>query len=258
MAFEISGLTQYLLVFARLASCFMINPIFSRNSIPTMFRMMLVLLLTFIVAPNVSNVGLENLNMAAYLGLVVKEVMIGATLGFVIQIFVYMLTFAGDSMDTAFGLAMAKVMNPATDVQNGAAGNILTYLFMLILFVSNSHLVMIRAFIYTFECIELSAFVDIASICSFIFSTFISAFDLGIRLFIPYVACELILEITLGVLMKMIPQIHVFVINIQLKIIVGLLMLLMLSGPLSSFMDLYVNETITALQEAVISLSVDS
>ena len=258
MAFEISDLTQYLLVFARLASCFMINPIFSRNSMPSMFRMGLILLITLIVAPNVSNVGLENLNMIAYIGLVVKEVMIGVTLGFIIQIFVYMLTFAGDSMDTAFGLAMAKVMNPATDVQNGAAGNILTYLFMLILFVSNSHLVMIRAFIYTFECIPLSAFVDIASICSFVFSTFISAFDLCIRIFIPFVACELILELTLGVLMKMIPQIHVFVINIQLKILLGLLMLLMLSGPLSSFMDLYVNETITALQEAVISLSIDS
>lgn len=258
MTFQISDITLYLLVFVRLAACFMINPIFSRNSIPNMTRMAIVLILTCIVVPNVSGSGLENINTVAMVGLIVKEAMIGAVLGFIIQLFMYMLALAGDMIDTANGLSMAKVMNPATDIQSGAAGSILTYLFVLLVFVSNSHLVMIRAFIYTFECIPVSSFVNISSICTFVISTFISVFNLCIRLFLPFVACELILEITLGVLMKMIPQIHVFVINIQLKIIVGLALMLVLSGTLGDSMSTYIDTSLTALQEAVISMSAES
>lgn len=258
MTFELADVTFYLLVFVRLAACFMMNPIFSRSSLPSMARMGIVMLMVFIVAPNVGNAGLEALTTIELVALVVKEALIGAILGYVIQIFMYMLAFAGDMADMAFGLAMAKVMNPATEVQSGASGSIFTYLFILLLFATNGHLVMIRAFVYTFECIPLASFVNIVSLYQFIVTTFISAFNLAIRLFLPYVACEIVLEITLGILMKMIPQIHVFVINIQLKIILGIFILLMLCGSLGDFMSMYIDTSLNALQEAIISLSVDS
>ena len=44
----------------------------------------------------------------------------------------------------------------------------------------------------------------------------------------------------MGVLMKLIPQIHVFVINIQLKMLLGILLLLLFAGPITSFLDNYI------------------
>ena len=53
----------------------------------------------------------------------------------------------------------------------------------------------------------------------------------------PFVAAEFVLEMSMGVLMKFIPQIHVFVINIQFKILLGIVLLLAFAGPIGSFTD---------------------
>ena len=52
----------------------------------------------------------------------------------------------------------------------------------------------------------------------------------------PILAAELIAQVGMGVLMKVIPQINVFAINIELKVIVGLALLLVLTVPFSEFL----------------------
>ena len=221
-----------------------------------MFRMGLILLLTILVVPMVDASQLGDIGSIELVGLMVKEGLIGAVLGFIVSLFIYMLNFAGDIIDTSIGLAMAKVMNPATDIQSGAVGSIFSYIFVLLFFASNSHLVLIRAFVYTFECIPLHALVSIDSIYACVVSSFLSAFNLSIHLLLPYIACEMILEITLGILMKMIPQIHVFVINIQLKIILGIVLLLALIQPVGNVMTTYIDTSMKELQKAIVSIAV--
>jgi flagellar biosynthetic protein FliR len=51
----------------------------------------------------------------------------------------------------------------------------------------------------------------------------------------PILAAELLGQLGMGVLMKAIPQINVFSINIELKVIIGLVLLLLLISPYSEF-----------------------
>ena len=53
---------------------------------------------------------------------------------------------------------------------------------------------------------------------------------------LPIMGAEMIGQIGMGVLNKVIPQINVFVINIDLKILIGLVLLLMLLTPFSQFL----------------------
>ena len=59
----------------------------------------------------------------------------------------------------------------------------------------------------------------------------------------------------MGVLMKLIPQIHIFVINIQFKMILGLLLLLAFAGPVASFTDNYMRIMFENLQYAFSALA---
>ena len=59
---------------------------------------------------------------------------------------------------------------------------------------------------------------------------------LAVKLCMPILAAELIAQVGMGVLMKVIPQINVFAINIELKVIVGLVLLFMLMIPFSEFL----------------------
>ena len=52
----------------------------------------------------------------------------------------------------------------------------------------------------------------------------------------PILAAELLGQVGMGVLMKVIPQINVFAINIDLKVIIGLGLLYLLLNPISEFL----------------------
>ena len=48
---------------------------------------------------------------------------------------------------------------------------------------------------------------------------------------------EFITEICLGVLMKAVPSIHIFALNIQLKVLIGLAAVLIMAQPMSDFIE---------------------
>ena len=68
------------------------------------------------------------------------------------------------------------------------------------------------------------------------------------HLSIPFMAASLIAEIAMGVLMKLIPQINVFSIHFQLKIILGLGLLFLFAVPTSDFIQSYINEVFIQMQ----------
>ena len=65
---------------------------------------------------------------------------------------------------------------------------------------------------------------------------FVECTLLAVKMCMPVLAAELIGQLGMGVLMKVIPQINVFSINIELKVIIGLVMLLMLMAPFSEYL----------------------
>ena len=71
---------------------------------------------------------------------------------------------------------------------------------------------------------------------------FESAITLGIKLAMPVLAAELVTEFCIGVLMKAVPSIHVFVLNVQIKMLVGFVVLAascsMTAGFMQDIMDL--------------------
>ena len=53
----------------------------------------------------------------------------------------------------------------------------------------------------------------------------------------PIVAASLVTEFCVGVLMKAVPNIHVFVLNIQIKMMVGFVVLAASCGVVAEFME---------------------
>ena len=58
-----------------------------------------------------------------------------------------------------------------------------------------------------------------------------------VRLSIPMIAAEFLVEMGVGILNKVVPQISIFVINIQMKLIVGLGLLVILFAPTGEFIE---------------------
>ena len=245
----IANSPAWMLTFARLAGMLGMNPLFARRNVPSAARAALVFLMTAILAPGLT-VTLDAQSSAQLLWAMLKELFVGYVCGYVFQVFYYMLFFAGDLMDTHFGMSMAKVFDPGTSIQMSVSSTFLNILFMLYIFVTDSHLLMIRIFADSFRALPAGAFTLSQGSAEFFVNLFISTFSLAIRLVFPFMAAEFVLELSMGVLMKLIPQIHIFVINIQFKMLLGLILLLAFAGPVASFTDNYMRLMLESLQYA--------
>ena len=84
---------------------------------------------------------------------------------------------------------------------------------------------------------------------------FVDCTMLGVKLAMPILAAELLGQVGMGVLMKVIPQINIFVINIDLKVIIGMSMLLILMAPFSEFLLEAEAEMLVTLQRVLALMS---
>lgn len=224
------------------------NPLLNRRNIPTQFRIGLVLALTVLITPTVPIAAVEELSGFALFLAMVKELFAGFCFGFLFQAYYYMLFVAGDIIDTGFGLSMAKAFDPATNIQVSLTGNLFQLVFTVYFFVTDCHLIFIKLINSTFDIVGIGGFTFGADVGRFICTQFVSAFGLIMHLAIPFIAASFVLEIAMGVLMKLIPQINVFSIHFQFKIILGLGLLFLFAVPVTDFIQSYLNEVFVQMQ----------
>ncbi len=237
----LTNIDLYMLVFARMAGIILFNPLLSRNTIPAMLRTAIAGAITILITPMLSapdNYSTGMLDFLLYFG---KEIFIGFLLGYVFNIFYFMLITAGDILDMSFGFAMAKVFDPATNIQSAFTANIMNLLFILYFFATDSHLILIGIAVESYDLFSIGVGgLSLLSACEFAVNIFGSAFGLAMKLAFPFMAVEFILEVSMGILMKLIPQIHVFVIEFQFKIMLAIIMLFTLANPISVFINNYI------------------
>lgn len=251
MVVEFDGIQTFMLVLVRMTAMLALNPLMARRNLPRRVVTGLALCLTFLLAPGLAPIpDLNGVDMALSM---FREIFIGFVCGFVFQIFYYLLFFVGDFMDMQFGMSMAKVFDPGTNIQASISGNILNITFVLYFFTSGSHLVMLRLFAASFDIVALGGTGISLDAASLVIEIFVAAFSLAIRLILPFAVAEFTVEVAMGVLMKLIPQIHVFVINMQVKILMALTLLVIFAPFIGSFIDNYIVIMLENMQRALLA-----
>ncbi len=248
------NLIAMLLVFVRMGGMLFTNPIFGRRQVPTQLRIALVLILSIIIYPNIDSSAVVGIMDFAFIVVLFKELLIGLFFSMIFTWFYYLLFYAGDFLDVQFGLAMAKSFDPTTNIQASVSGRIFELYFVLYIFATNSHLTLIKIFATSFDMIPLGADYNINA-TSYLFSLITSVFVLVLQLTLPFFVTLMVVEVALAVLMRLVPQMHIMVVNIQVKILLGLFLLIALSAPISIFIDEYIMELFTALNAGLVHLS---
>lgn len=239
-----------LMVFARILGIFSFNPILARSNIPARVRVGLSLLMAYIVALALPPMEYDAGDTAGqYVLSFAAELFIGMVLGFICDLFVYMIYMAGDIMDAQAGLGMAKVFDPSTHIQMSMYGSYMGFFMYLYFFSANAHLTLIRIFVDSFEVIPLGGGQIDPELGWTIVSMFSQILVLMMQLAMPVIAAELIVEFCMGILMKTVPQIQIIVVNIQLKVIVGFVVLFAITSPMSEFIADYTDKMLNTCRE---------
>ena len=107
---------------------------------------------------------------------------------------------------------------------------------ILLFFAGNGHHTLLRIIITSGEVVGYGGVSIGNDLTNLALELFIECTILAVKLCMPVLAAELIGQLGMGILMKVIPQINVFSINIELKVLVGLALLLLLMLPISEFL----------------------
>lgn len=233
---EWSSLTLFMLITARMTGCVAFNPLFGRRGVPAMVKAGFILMLSvcvFSITP-VRQDFPDNLLGLALVFLL--ELCLGYVLGLVINFFFYIPMMAGSIIDMQMGLSMASTYDPASGIQTTATSNLFNVMMSLFFFVANGHQTLIRIFVASGRVVPFGTVTLGNDLYNALVEVFIDCTILGVKLAMPILAAELMGQVGMGILMKVIPQINVFVINIDLKLIIGLVLLMLMLTPFSHFL----------------------
>ena len=234
--FDWQQLTLLLFVVARVSGFILFNPILGRTNIPAAFRGGMVLVLSWFVM-GVTTQQVDIPQSIPELGLrLLLEMGLGFLLGMAVNFFFYIPQLAGDMVDTQMGMTMNQMYDPGTSSNMTVTGQILNVLMTLLFFAAGGHYTLLRIFLTSEEIVPLGTAALRLPALNYLLELFIECTVLGVKLCMPILAAELIAQVGMGVLMKVIPQINVFAINIELKVIVGLALLFILMIPFSEFL----------------------
>lgn len=241
-----------ILVFARILSIFAFTPILSRRNLPVIVRVTISIFITMIVIMVVQPDPVDSGTQAGvYLMMLVREIFIGLTLGFITNMFFNTVQVAGEIMDMQSGLGMAKVFDPETNVQMSIMGSVISFMMYLYFFATNSHMSYIQLFVISFDTLPVGGEGFSPDLGYNIVSYFSVLLAIVVKLAMPIIAAAFILEFCMGMLMKSVPQIQIMVVNIQLKVAVGFMMLFLIAIPLADFIDGYLDTWLDALGQFV-------
>ena len=132
---------------------------------------------------------------------------------------------------------MATVYDPQSNAQMPVTGSLLQTWLILLFFAVDGHLALMRILLTSAEIVPYGGIVVTEGLALRIIDIFLECVEMGLRLAIPMIAAEFLVEMGVGILNKVVPQISIFVINIQMKLIVGMGLLVLLFAPTGEFIE---------------------
>lgn len=256
-SFSYNDLEYFLLILVRL-SCFVYAaPFFSIKGVPNRVKIALSFFLTVIVFHTAPGGKVPSYNtVLGYSILIIKEAITGLLIGLGANVCSSIVSFAGRMADMEVGLSMVQLMDPLSNESTGFTGTIYQYAVMLIMMVSNMHHFFIRAIVETYTLIPIGmAHFNSENIVITITQFMADYVRIAFQMCLPVVASIMILNSILGILAKSAPQINMFSVGIQIKILTGLSILLLTVGVLPNVSEFIFSEMkimVTAMVNSMI------
>lgn len=227
----------FLLVFVRMMGMFFFNPVFGRKNVPVQVKVGLSFFITLIMTGTLSYRDVSFRGLPDFMFVCFKELLIGFAIGFLFQMLISAILVAGEVIDMQIGIGMSKLYDPHSNISIPISGSIMNLMFILFFFAGNSHLTYIKIMVLSFDIFPVGTHLLNLQVGGHIIWLFGSILVLAIKLTLPVIAMEMITEIGLGVLMRMVPQINVFVVGLQLRLLVGILMIALILPNAAAALD---------------------
>ena len=216
--FTYADLEYFLLILVRISCFIYIAPFYGMSNVPRRVKVGLSIFIAYLVFNAVDHNEVVYDGLLEYAVIVMKEAMTGFLVGWGAQLCTTVTALAGSIADMEIGVSMVSLMDPTTREQATFSGVYYQYMFTLFLIITGMHRYLLQALIDTFTLIPVNgAIFKTEALLESVIMFMTDYITIGFRIILP-IFCTMIL----GVLAKVSPQLNMFAVGIQLKMLAGL------------------------------------
>lgn len=253
--FNYADLEFFLLVLVRVSCFVFVAPFFSMTNTPRNVRIGLSLLTAILLYYMVPRPEIVYETLIGYVIIVLKEAVTGLLIGYAANLCTTIVRFAGHIADMEMGLSMASMFDPTTKETTTISGIYYNYMVLLMLIISGMHQYLLKALAETYILIPVNGMIFHSDKLFAAMTGFMSDYIIiGFRICLPIFAVMIILNAVLGVLAKVSPQLNMFAVGIQMKVLVGITVLFVTTSMLPGAADFIYDQmkrTIVTFVEAM-------
>jgi flagellar biosynthetic protein FliR len=232
-------LSQLFWPFIRIGACFMVAPAFGALFIPARLRLVLAAAVALLVAPLVpAPAGITPFSATGIM-VTVQQVIIGAAIGFALQILFDAVAMGGQLLANSMGLSFAFNVDPMRGTGTPALGQFYALLVMLTFLALNGHLALIEMLVDGFRTLPVgeTGLGSDALWTLVLWGTQIFSGALAVAL--PGITALLIVNLSFGVMSRAAPSLNLFAVGFPISLVFGLAIVLVgLPALQSSFVNL--------------------
>ena len=209
--------------FIRTLALFAGMPVFSQRQVPARVRIGLALFISVAAQPSLPTMPVIPLDSLPQLRMVTgQQLLIGLSMGFAVRVVFAALEFAGELIGLQMGLNFAGFFDPSTGSQGTSTsrflGSMVAFLFVAI----NGHLMLINSLVESFQAFPVGEepfrFLRIAQ--PQVWGAEI--FRMGLWIALPLVTMLMFVNLVLGIISRVAPQLNVFSVGFPLTVSIGL------------------------------------
>lgn len=230
----------FFLVVTRFSGMIASAPLFSTYPIPAQVKALIIILTSFITYPilmHSTNFTMPT-EMVTLTIMLLKEFIVGMLIGFCANMLFVGIQMAGDLLSIQMGVAMSNVLDPVTQQQTPVIGQIYVFMATMIFIMLNGHQWLFASIFESYRAIPPGVDFQLSGqlIQQIIYFTS-QMFTIAFGVIMPIYGVLFTLDILLGFVSKMMPQMNVYMVAIPFKIYIGLILMLIFITPTSLYMN---------------------
>jgi flagellar biosynthetic protein FliR len=230
--FPVHYLPALLLMTARVSAAFVTMPFFGGRQVPVLLRLALGALVAAALLPASAALAIPPPDGPAYAAPLVREIVLGLAIGFVVNLAAQAVQFAAGLVDVQVGFSFASTVDPMLGDQSALLERFYTALAVLVFLASDAHHLFLEALSRLFEVVPVGTFEMTGMTAERMVRLTGALFSAALGLALPVVGPLLVVDLAIAVMARAMPQLNVLAVNLPSKILVGMLVLALAIGVL--------------------------
>lgn len=208
----------------RILAFFSTAPIFNDKIINNKTKIILAMCITFLILPFIPEIHISLFSSVGFI-LLLHQILIGLAFGFIVQLLFVTANIAGEIISLQMGLSFATFFDVHTHLGTSIISRLLNIYVLFFFLAWNGHLQLIDILVNSFYVLPINGDSVYANMFLMIlkFSGYI--FIHGIKFSLPIIIFLLGLNIVMGVINRLSPQISIFSIGLALNLLIGMVLL---------------------------------